>query len=74
MKSYIRYAKCSLYYMIDEALNGDLDNGWGGFIELKYKIGNISSLLDSAATQVTTYISNDDWLVNDMTVMKNKNI
>ena len=55
-------------------MNGDVDNGWGGFVELKNKIGNISSLLDSASTQVSTYLSNDEWLVNDMVVMKNKNI
>lgn len=55
-------------------MNGDTDNGWGGFLSLKNKIGNISSLLDSASTQVTTYISGDDWLVNNIAVMKNKNV
>ena len=74
MKSYLTYTKCSMYYLLDISMNGDVDNGWGGFVELKNKIGNISSLLDSASTQVSTYISNDEWLVNDMTVMKNKNV
>lgn len=74
MKYYVRYAKCSLYYLLDESLNGDTDNGWGGFVELKNKIGSISSLLDSAATEVTTYISGDDWLIDDMVIMKNTNI
>lgn len=74
MKKYIQYTKCAIYYSIDIAMNGDTDNGWGGFLSLKYKIGNISSLLDSASTQVTTYISGDDWLVNNIAVMKTKNI
>lgn len=74
MKTYVEYTKCSIYYTLDISLNGDVDNGWGGFVELKNKIGNISSLLDSASTQVGTYLSNDEWLVNDMTIMKNKNI
>ncbi len=60
--------------MLDVAVYGDLDNGWGGFQDLKFKIGNISSLLDSAATQVSTYITGDDWLVNQMFDMKNKNV
>lgn len=74
MKSYISYTKCSIYNLLDVSINGDTDNGWGGFLSLKYKIGNISSLLDSAATQVSTYISGDDWLVDNMVAMKNKNI
>lgn len=74
MKKYIEYTKCSLYYSMDIAMNGDTDNGWGGFLSLKYKIGNISSLLDSASSQVTTYISGDDWLINNVVVMKNKNM
>ena len=59
MKLYLEYTKCSLYNLLDISINGDLDNGWGGFQDLKFKIGNISSLLDSAATQVTTYVSGD---------------
>ena len=62
-----------MYSALDNSLNGDTDNGWGGFVELKYKIGNISSLLDSTTTQISTYFTNDDWLVDDMTVMKKKN-
>lgn len=59
MKIYVDYSKCSLYNLLDLTLNGDSNTGWGGMIDLKYKIGNISSLLDSAATQVGTYFTND---------------
>ena len=70
MRNYINYTKCSMYSALDNSLNGDTDNGWGGFTELQFKIGNISSLLDSTATQISTYFTNDNWLVDDMTVMK----
>lgn len=73
MRNYINYTKCSIYSTLDNTLNGDTDNGWGGLQELKFKIGNISSLLDSATTQISTYFTNDDWLVDDMTVMKKSN-
>lgn len=74
MKANIEYTKCSIYNLLDVSMNGDLDKKWGGFLSLKFKIGNISSLLDSANTQVSTYISGDDWLLNNMLAMKNKNI
>lgn len=74
MKTYISYTKCAIYNLIDVAVNGDTTAGWGGFLELKYKIGNISSLLDSANTQVSTYISGDDWLIDNVFAMKSKNI
>lgn len=74
MKIYISYTKCAIYNLIDVAINGETAAGWGGFLELKYKIGNISSLLDSANTQVSTYISGDNWLVDNLLAMKSKNI
>lgn len=74
MKSYLQYTKCSIYNLLDVSMYGDTANGWGGFQDLKYKIGNISSLLDSAATQVSTYVSGDTWLVDNILDMKNKNI
>ena len=30
-------------------------------------------MLDSTVTQISTYFTNDDWLVDDMTVMKKQN-
>ena len=59
---------------MDISVNGDSGSGWGGFQSLLYNIGNISSLLDSANTQVSTYLTGDDWLVNNMVVMNNQNM
>lgn len=44
---------------LDVALNGDQDNNWGGFTLLSHQIGNISSLLSTASTEVTTTLSNN---------------
>ena len=74
MKNYISYTKCSIFNFLDVAVNGSSTGNWAGFNELKYKIGNISSLLDSANTQVGTYISGDTWLISNVVAMKNKNI
>jgi hypothetical protein len=74
MKSYLSYTKCTIYNLIDIGINGDINKGWGGFLDLKYKIGNITSLLDSTGTQVSTYITGNSWLIDNMFVMKNKNI
>lgn len=75
MKVYIEYTKCAMYNLIDVGLNGELDRGWGGFQSLRDKIGNISSLLDSAGTQIGTYFNaNDENLLSTMLQMKNKNI
>lgn len=45
--------------MLDTTINGNANSSWGGMTNLKYKIGNISSLLDSAGTQVSTYFANE---------------
>lgn len=37
-------------------------------------MGNISSFLNSASTQIGTYLPGDDWLVDDMTIMKKTNL
>lgn len=39
---------------LDVAKNGDQTNGWGGFTQLSNQIGNISSLLSTASTAVST--------------------
>lgn len=44
---------------LDVAKNGDQTNGWGGFTQLSNQIGNISSLLSTTSTAVTTELSNN---------------
>jgi hypothetical protein len=60
--------------MLDTTISGDSANNWGGFTQLKNQIGNISSLLSSAATQISTYLPGDRWLIDDMTIMKKANL
>jgi AcrR family transcriptional regulator len=43
------------------------------FKELKNNVGNISSLMSSTMTQIGLYFTGDDWLSDDMSVMKTKN-
>jgi hypothetical protein len=68
MKKNIYLTKCGIYVGLDTALNGD--GNWGGFISLRNQIGNISSLLSSAQTKIDTYFTGDEWLIDDMTIMK----
>lgn len=73
-KNDIENTKCSIFTMLDTTINGDSANNWGGFTQLKNQIGNISSLLSSAATQISTYLPGDRWLIDDMTIMKKANL
>jgi len=76
----MQYSKCSLYNGLDITLNGDFNKNWGGFSTLKNQVGNISSLLTTASGEVNTYfkgadgLSNDNWLVDDMTAMLQANL
>jgi hypothetical protein len=70
----IKMTKCALYYSMDVAINGDLENGWGGFSQLANQIGNISSQLSTASTAASANISNSDWLMADYTALQQANI
>jgi hypothetical protein len=72
LKSNVLLTKCSLYVVLDSSMNGD--EKWGGFINLKDQIGNISSLLTSAMTKIGTYFTGDDWLVDDLSSLKTSNL
>ena len=63
---------CSIYLSMDSSLNGD--GTWGGFKELRYKIGNITNLLSAAVTQIQIYFPGDEWLINSMQAMQTDNI
>jgi hypothetical protein len=73
MKDDITYSKCSLYIVLNTALNGDQTRNWGGFTQLKDHVGNISTLLSTASTQFTSTLDGNDWLYNDMQVLKQIN-
>lgn len=58
--------KCSIYHSLDIALNGDLTSKWGGFSQLSNQIGNISSLVLTASTEINTYLANSDYLTTNL--------
>jgi hypothetical protein len=66
--------KCSMYVSLDTALNGVSNSAWGGLTALQNSIGNISSLISSTNTQIGLYFTGDDWLKNDMIVMRATNL
>lgn len=65
--------RCSLYYSLDIALNGDSNTGWGGFLQISSQVGNISSQLITASTAVNAQLSGSDWLLTDMETLRQTN-
>lgn len=74
MQSDIINTKCAIFKSLDVAMNGDQNNKWGGFQQLQNQVGNISTLLTSASSQITANLASNDWLVDGMQTLKNKNI
>ena len=78
-KKQMAYTECSLYNMLDITKNGDQAKQWGGFSQLKNQVGNISSLLTTASSEVNKNfkgangLSNDDWIIDNMEEMKKGN-
>lgn len=70
----LKMTKCALYYTVDVAINGDLLNKWGGFQQLSSQIGNISTQLGTASTAASANLSNSNWLVSDLTALRQANI
>jgi hypothetical protein len=62
---------CSLYLTFDTAMNGD--DKWGGFTNLRDKVGNITNLLSAAVTQIQIYFPGDSWLITSMQLMQTDN-
>jgi hypothetical protein len=58
--------QCSLFYSLDIAINGDQTNEWGGFSQIQSQVGNISSLLSSAASLINSTFGNNNWLLSSM--------
>lgn len=62
---------CSIYLTFDTAMNGD--DTWGGFTNLRDKVGNITNLLSAAVTQIQIYFPGDSWLITSMQLMQTDN-
>jgi hypothetical protein len=65
-------ASCSIYLTMDTVLNGD--GTWGGFVNLRDTVGNITNLLSAAVTQIQIYFPGDSWLVDSMQAMQTANL
>ena len=72
LKTYLGMTDCSIYMAIDTAMNGDTN--WGGFTNLRDKVGNITNLLSAAVTQIQIYFPGDSWLVTSMQAMQTANL
>jgi len=62
---------CSIYLAFDTAINGD--GTWGGYTNLRDKVGNITTLLTDAVNQIKIYFPGDPWLINYMQTMQTTN-
>lgn len=74
MQSDISNTKCALYTSLDVGINGDQTNKWGGFQQLQNQIGNISTLLNTASSQINSNLAGNDWLLNGMQTLKTMNL
>lgn len=72
MKDSLSMTSCSIYLGIDVALNGD--GTWGGMVNLRNQVGNITNLLSAAVTQINIYFPGDSWLVDSMKTMQTNNL
>ena len=66
--------KCSFYYTLDVAANGNQSTNWGGFAQIQSQIGNITGLLNSTATAANTQFSSNSWITTDFKAMENLNL
>ena len=72
LKQHSKMASCSIYLSLDTVLNGD--DEWGGFVNLRNTVGNITNLLSAAVTQIQIYFPGDGWLVDTMQTMQTNNL
>lgn len=74
LENYITMTKCSMYYALDVAINGDQTNSWGGFGQLHTQIGNVTSLLADASNYINGNLTGNDWLLTGMTNLQQMNL
>lgn len=72
IKAQSSMASCSIYLTLDTVLNGD--GTWGGMVNLRDKVGNITNLLSAAVTQIQIYFPGDSWLLDSMHAMQTTNL
>lgn len=67
-------AKCSLYYSLDVAINGDIDSNWGGFGQFSTQMSNITSQLSSTASAITASFGSTNSLNSALVALKQQNL
>lgn len=72
LKQNLSMTSCSIYLTFDTAINGD--GQWGGFTNIRDRVGNITNLLSAAVTQIQIYFPGDTWLITSMQTMQTNNI
>lgn len=74
LRNYSSLASCSIFLSLDTVLNGD--GQWGGFVNLRDTVGNITNLLSATVTQIQIYFpyNADSWLVDSMQAMQTANL
>jgi len=48
----IKMVKCGFYYSLDTAINGDLDNSWGGFAQVQTKLADVTGLIADTVSSI----------------------
>lgn len=66
--------KCSLYYSLDIALNGDVSSNWGGFTQFSSQMSNITAQLTNAGTAITSTFGSSNSLSSKQQALRQQNI
>ena len=66
--------KCSMYYSLDVATNGDQNNSWSGFGQVQSQLSEITAKLDSAKTVVNNNLNGNTWILTDYYALENTNL
>jgi hypothetical protein len=66
--------KCSMYYSLDVAMNGDVNSNWGGFVQFATQMGNISSQLSTVGAAITASFGVSNNLTAGLASLRQQNI
>ena len=54
LKSDVDMVKCSMYYSLDVATNGEQSKSWGGFGQVQSQLSSVSGMLNTTSTTVNS--------------------
>ena len=70
----MKMVKCGFYYSLDTALNGDLQNKWGGFSQIQSKLKNVTDLIATTVDSINTQLTDNSWIKIGLSNIKNMNL